>query len=173
MITGTVLFWKQSWLTFYRLSSLFVRYINIINWSSNVNSMILSFKWHGFMLSRDYNWSLFILAVVFSMTTYCRSLFTLLFPLHRCLLVCNPAFQTMCPFLRVVLSTGQSRFISWHWSRLFFFVFFLFSSLPSAGKSVVSEPEDEVQATEVGGGGLRVSAEEERIASHKPVEAGD
>ncbi|XP_041803541.1 homeobox protein EMX2 isoform X2 [Chelmon rostratus] len=41
------------------------------------------------------------------------------------------------------------------------------------GKSVVSEPEDEVQATEVGGGGLRVSAEEERIASHKPVETGD
>lgn len=38
---------------------------------------------------------------------------------------------------------------------------------------MVSEPEDEVQATEVGGGGLRVSAEEERIASHKPVETGD
>ncbi|XP_019944037.1 homeobox protein EMX2 isoform X2 [Paralichthys olivaceus] len=41
------------------------------------------------------------------------------------------------------------------------------------GKSVVSEPEDEVQATEVGGGRLGVSAEEERIASHKPVENGD
>ena len=52
------------------------------------------------------------------------------------------------------------------------FVFSLFFP-PSSGKSVVSEPEDEVQATEVGGGGLRVSAEEERIASHKPVETGD
>ncbi|XP_037638479.1 homeobox protein EMX2 isoform X2 [Sebastes umbrosus] len=41
------------------------------------------------------------------------------------------------------------------------------------GKSVVSEPEDEVQAPEVGGGGLRVSVEEERITSHKPVEDGD
>lgn len=38
---------------------------------------------------------------------------------------------------------------------------------------MVSEPEDEVQATEVGGRGLGVSAEEERIASHKPVENGD
>lgn len=44
---------------------------------------------------------------------------------------------------------------------------------PRSGKSVVSEPEDEVQATEAGGGGLRVPAEEERVASHKPVEAGD
>lgn len=42
-----------------------------------------------------------------------------------------------------------------------------------AGKSVVSEPTDEVQETEVGRGGLGVSAEEERIASHKPVETGD
>lgn len=42
-----------------------------------------------------------------------------------------------------------------------------------AGKSVVSEPADEVQETEVGRGGLGVSAEEERIASHKPVETGD
>ncbi|XP_035027654.1 homeobox protein EMX2 isoform X2 [Hippoglossus stenolepis] len=41
------------------------------------------------------------------------------------------------------------------------------------GKSVVSEPEDEVQATEVGGGRLGVAAEEERFASHKPVENGD
>lgn len=38
---------------------------------------------------------------------------------------------------------------------------------------MVSESEDEVQATEVGGGGLGVSAEEERFASHKPVETGD
>lgn len=53
------------------------------------------------------------------------------------------------------------------------FLCFLSLSPPSSGKSVVSEPEDEVQATEVGGGGLRVSAEEERIASHKPVETGD
>lgn len=52
------------------------------------------------------------------------------------------------------------------------FVVSLFFS-PSSGKSVVSEPKDEVQATEVGGGGLRVSAEEKRIASHKPVETGD
>ncbi|XP_032363235.1 homeobox protein EMX2 isoform X1 [Etheostoma spectabile] len=43
----------------------------------------------------------------------------------------------------------------------------------NSGKSVVSEPEDEVQAAEVGGGGLGVSAEEERIASYKPVEDGD
>lgn len=43
----------------------------------------------------------------------------------------------------------------------------------SLGKSVVSEPEDEVQAAEVRGGGLGVSAEEERIASHKPVEDGN
>lgn len=42
-----------------------------------------------------------------------------------------------------------------------------------SGKSLVSEPENEVQASEVGGGGLRVSAEEERIASHKQVETGD
>lgn len=41
------------------------------------------------------------------------------------------------------------------------------------GKSVVSESEDEVQAAEVGRGGLRVAAEEEGIASHKPVETGD
>lgn len=60
-----------------------------------------------------------------------------------------------------------------------FFVFF-FSPFtpppppcPSPGKSVVSESEDEVQAAEVGGGGLRVAAEEEGIASHKPVETGD
>lgn len=56
--------------------------------------------------------------------------------------------------------------------------FFFFSSLLSlfslcSGKSVVSEPENEVQAAEVGGGGLGVSAEEERIASYKPVENGD
>lgn len=38
---------------------------------------------------------------------------------------------------------------------------------------MVSEPTDEVQETEVGRGGLGVSAEEERIASHKPVETGD
>lgn len=43
----------------------------------------------------------------------------------------------------------------------------------SPGKSVVSEPKDEVQAAEVGGGGLGVSAEEEGLASHKPVETGD
>lgn len=64
-----------------------------------------------------------------------------------------------------------------------FFVFLFFPLLPphpptppsrsSPGKSVVSESEDEVQATEVGGGGLRVAAEEEGIASHKPVETGD
>lgn len=42
-----------------------------------------------------------------------------------------------------------------------------------AGKSVVSEPEDQVQTTEVGGGGLGVSAEEKGDASHKPVETGD
>lgn len=38
---------------------------------------------------------------------------------------------------------------------------------------MVSESEDEVQAAEVGRGGLRVAAEEEGIASHKPVETGD
>lgn len=50
---------------------------------------------------------------------------------------------------------------------------FLVPPLLYAGKSVVSEPTDEVQETEVGRGGLGVSAEEERIASHKPVETGD
>lgn len=59
-----------------------------------------------------------------------------------------------------------------------FFVFFFSPFIPpspcsSPGKSVVSESEDEVQAAEVGGGGLRVAAEEEGIASHKPVETGD
>lgn len=43
---------------------------------------------------------------------------------------------------------------------------------PPVGKSVVSEPEDEVQEAEAGGGGLGVAAEEERLASHKPVEDG-
>lgn len=38
---------------------------------------------------------------------------------------------------------------------------------------MVSESEDEVQAAEVGRGRLRVTAEEEGIASHKPVETGD
>lgn len=38
---------------------------------------------------------------------------------------------------------------------------------------MVPEPKDEVQAAEVGGGGLGVAAEEERLASHKPLEAGD
>lgn len=38
---------------------------------------------------------------------------------------------------------------------------------------MVSESEDEVQAAEVGRGGIRVAAEEEGIASHKPVETGD
>lgn len=57
----------------------------------------------------------------------------------------------------------------------FCFLFSLYSPSPrsSPGKSVVSESEDEVQAAEVGGGGLRVAAEEEGIASHKPVETGD
>ncbi|XP_026164290.1 homeobox protein EMX2 isoform X2 [Mastacembelus armatus] len=41
------------------------------------------------------------------------------------------------------------------------------------GKGVVSEPADEVQATEVGGGGLGISTEEERVASHKSMETGD
>ncbi|XP_024858558.1 homeobox protein EMX2 isoform X2 [Kryptolebias marmoratus] len=41
------------------------------------------------------------------------------------------------------------------------------------GKSLVPEPEDEVQAAEAGGGRFRVAAEEERIASHKPVETRD
>lgn len=45
--------------------------------------------------------------------------------------------------------------------------------LRPAGKSLVPEPEDEVQAAEAGGGGLGVAAEEERLASHKPVEARD
>ncbi|XP_061646814.1 homeobox protein EMX2 isoform X1 [Phyllopteryx taeniolatus] len=40
------------------------------------------------------------------------------------------------------------------------------------GKSVVSEPEDEIQETEAGGGGLRVPAEEEGLPSHQPLEAG-
>lgn len=79
----------------------------------------------------------------------------------------------MCPFYAWFYALAN-RGLSRDTDPGFFSTSFL--SLPpptSSGKSVVSEPEDEVQATEVGGGGLRVSAEEERIASHKPVETGD
>ncbi|XP_061765930.1 homeobox protein EMX2 isoform X2 [Nerophis ophidion] len=40
------------------------------------------------------------------------------------------------------------------------------------GKSVVPEPEDEVQETEAGGRRFRIPAEEERFPSHKPLEVG-
>lgn len=62
-------------------------------------------------------------------------------------------------------------FLFYSFPFFYFLPHFFFN--PLAGKSVVSEQEDEVQAAEVGGGGFGVSAEEEGIASHKPVENGD
>lgn len=86
--------------------------------------------------------------------------------------VLSPAVQTMSPFFLLLPFTHgfyaqANRGLSRDTDPAFLFGLFC------SGKSVVSEPEDEVQTAEVGGGGLGVSAEEEGIASHKPVETGD
>lgn len=75
------------------------------------------------------------------------------------------------PSLLSFLRTDQSQVYPLILIRLIFCLPLL--SRSSSGKSVVPEPKDEVQAAEVGGGGLGVAAEEERLASHKPLEAGD
>lgn len=86
---------------------------------------------------------------------------------------CPPLFFTHVSFFYAQLIQG----LSGNTDPVFFcFLFSLYPPYPpssSPGKSVVSESEDEVQAAEVGGGGLRVAAEEKGIASHKPVETGD
>lgn len=105
------------------------------------------------------------------MLTSCKSQFYLFIstaPL-ACLYSALPSKQCV-PFTRGFTHRPIALYLV---TLILSFLCFLSFFPPSSGKSVVSKPEDEVQATEVGGGGLRVSAEEERIASHKPVETGD
>lgn len=90
--------------------------------------------------------------------------------------------KTMLPFLRTLFCAFVPSSLKVYLVIMIQVSFFsplsypppLLVSFPACpGKSVVSEPEDEVQAAEVGRRRLRVAAEEEGIASHKPVETGD